>query len=419
MIANAGSQATSVQEAEKYALHYYWYFMLTTAFVFTYFADAAIDLWYHSNVEQSLSQLANNIANATPLRTSATWLNWILVRTTMTLPLQYMLQVNTFVFSCVGLKCCARCTMGGGPGGPIPYRIYIDGGVVFVCVIALAPQSPLVAPIALLYYVVCTPLWRRNCIFMYRPKFDSGGERWPFLSDVMITSLYMGQFLLTLQFLLRDAFGPALFAGLPAIPTYLYRNYLHKRFKRAYEDAGLLQTSLLDGWDNTVPTSAEKREEFRRFLVDAHKAAYIPVCIAGGATNILTAEPAVVIPNEDDDLLGYSDLATSIDQPFDPPESPYFGSQLPKFPSSRGSLSGGDGIPAVALQTNRGAYMRRTMSLSTPRSSVHQMNSASAGSASGADNRLHSFSQNWQKAQEELESVSMQMQSGDPECIQQ
>ena len=34
--------------------------------------------------------------------------------------------------------------MGGGPGGPIPYRIYIDGGVVLVCVIALAPQSPLV-----------------------------------------------------------------------------------------------------------------------------------------------------------------------------------------------------------------------------------------------------------------------------------
>lgn len=47
MIANAGSQATSVQEAEKYALHYYWYFMLVTAFVFTGLADAAIDIWYH------------------------------------------------------------------------------------------------------------------------------------------------------------------------------------------------------------------------------------------------------------------------------------------------------------------------------------------------------------------------------------
>ncbi len=47
MIANAGSQATSVQEAEKYALQYYWYFMLVTAFVFTGLADAAIDIWNH------------------------------------------------------------------------------------------------------------------------------------------------------------------------------------------------------------------------------------------------------------------------------------------------------------------------------------------------------------------------------------
>ena len=44
-IANSGSQATSVQEAEKYALKYYWYFMLVTAFVFTGLADAAISIW--------------------------------------------------------------------------------------------------------------------------------------------------------------------------------------------------------------------------------------------------------------------------------------------------------------------------------------------------------------------------------------
>ena len=34
-----------------------------------------------------------------------------------------------------------------------------------------------------------------------------------------------------------------------------------------------------------------------RFLVDSHKASYVPVCIAGTRTNeILTAEPAVVVP---------------------------------------------------------------------------------------------------------------------------
>jgi hypothetical protein len=44
----------------------------------------------------------------------------------------------------------------------------------------------------------------------------------------------------------------------------------------------------------------EKREEFRQFLVDSHKAAYIPICIAGGASTILTAEPALTMPHEFD-----------------------------------------------------------------------------------------------------------------------
>jgi len=332
-IANSGSRATSVQEAEVYALKYYWFFMLVTAFVLTAFADAAIQIWNSNELEETVQTMLKNVAANTPLGVSGIWLNWIIVRTTMTLPLQYLITINTFIFDCIGWKCCARCAMGGGPGGPIPYRIYIDGGVVFLCVVALAPQSPLVAAAALLYYFFCIPLWRRNCIFMYRPRFDSGGERWPFLSDVLISSLFMGQLLLTLQMVLRDAFGPAVVAFVPAIPTYLYRKNLKKRFERAYKDAGLLQMSLLDGWDNSMATTVEKREQFRQFLVDAHKAAYIPVCIAGGATNVLTAEPAVVVPSDNDDMLGYSDVANNESHPQLPQDhlSPYFGDQAPVF----------------------------------------------------------------------------------------
>lgn len=187
---------------------------------------------------------------------------------------------------------------------------------------------------------------------MYRPKFDSGGEYWPFISDMLITSLFMGQFLLTLQMVLSDAFGPAFIAACPAVPTWLFRSYLIKRFKRAYEDAGLLQTSLLDGWDNTAPTSVESREEFRQFLVDAHKAAYIPVCIAGGAANILTAEPAVVMPSENDDMLGYSDMTTS-----DASASPY-------FRDSNGAANDTEVSPSPKVSSQRGAVARRAMSIS-------------------------------------------------------
>ena len=58
-----------------------------------------------------------------------------------------------------------------------------------------------------------------------------------------------------------------------------------------------MQTSTLDLLNQ--PTTMKEREDFRRFLVDGHRAAYIPVCIAGPASNNLTAEPAMVIPFDD------------------------------------------------------------------------------------------------------------------------
>ena len=115
-------------------------------------------------------------------------------------------------------------------------------------------------------------------------------------------SMVVGQILLTTMVALKEAVGPAIFAALPIIPTLYFRKMSRHRFLKSYMDAGLLQTSLLDGWDNGVPTTMETREEFRQFLVDGHKAAYIPICIAGGATNVLTAEPALVMPHENDTM---------------------------------------------------------------------------------------------------------------------
>lgn len=193
--------------------------------------------------------------------------------------------------------------MGGGPGGPVPYRIYIDSGVVFMTIVALAPVAPLVAPASLVYYLYCAPLWRRNVIFLYRPKFDTGGLRWPFLSEMIISSLCVAQILLTIVMTLKEAIGPAFLSALPLLPIIIQRRFNRRRYLRSYNDAALLQTSQLDGWDNTVPTSGEKRDEYRKFLVDAHKAAYVPICIAGGSTAALTAEPALVIPHENDVLM--------------------------------------------------------------------------------------------------------------------
>jgi hypothetical protein len=91
--------------------------------------------------------------------------------------------------------------------------------------------------------------------------------------------------LLTTQMALKQALGPAIVAAFPILPIYMFQQSMKTKYLRAFNDAALLQTSLLDGWDTTEETSVERREEFRRFLVDAHKAAYVPVCIAATDTD--------------------------------------------------------------------------------------------------------------------------------------
>jgi hypothetical protein len=98
---------------------------------------------------------------------------------------------------------------------------------------------------------------------------------------------------------LKKAFGPALFSGIPILPTYIFGLTARDRFARAYNDAGLLQTSALDGWDTSKGSSKEERQKYREWLVDCHKASFVPICLAG-ETNFFTAEPAVVVPLAND-----------------------------------------------------------------------------------------------------------------------
>ena len=108
--------------------------------------------------------------------------------------------------------------------------------------------------------------------------------------------------LLTTMMVLKKAFGPAILAGLAIIPTHIFSQTAKTRFLKPFTDAGLLQTSQLDGWATSRVSSTKRREEYRKWLVDCHKASFVPVCLAG-ITNSLTAEPAVVVPSRNDQEL--------------------------------------------------------------------------------------------------------------------
>jgi hypothetical protein len=149
----------------------------------------------------------------------------------------------------------------------------VDSSVVMLCLFALAPASPLIAAAAFCYFLICTPMLRWTMIFLYKPKFDMGGYRFKFIFDMCVSGMVVGQILLIAMMSSKRAAGPALAAAIPLIPTIAFRYTTRKRYLRSFDDVALLQSSLLDGWDTNEETSEEKREEFRRFLVDSHKAA--------------------------------------------------------------------------------------------------------------------------------------------------
>mmetsp|Transcript_24637 Transcript_24637/g.68012 ORF Transcript_24637/g.68012 Transcript_24637/m.68012 type:complete len:1091 (+) Transcript_24637:1740-5012(+) len=301
-IANFGSNATSAACAEGSAMRYFWWFMIVSAFTGTSLASALLESFGEGdlNLSMNFQKAMVGIASTIPTIVSATWLNWIIIRASLVLPTQYILQMNAFLLSLLGVKSLARAVQGGGSGGPIPYRIYIDSGVVMLCLLALAPASPLIAIPAFAYFLYSVPMLRWVLIFLYKPKFDVGGARFPFIFDMCVSGMLAGQSLLGTMLLIRGATGPAVLAFLPLGPILFYRWILLNRYLRPFTDLALLQTSLLDGWDTTERTCASKREEFRQFLVDCHKAAYVPICIASDESTVITSEPAVVIPLDTD-----------------------------------------------------------------------------------------------------------------------
>jgi len=294
--------SSSLEMAERKALLFMWYFMLVTAFFGQYLAAMLIQWYYHTgvtNISQSLWSTVNTVATLIPSAIAPQWLNWIIIRYGFIWPGGYFFQMNTFLTKITRMTFLNRIARGGGAGGPTPYRIYVDSGIVLLCIVGLSPMVPIVAPIATIYFIVVQPMLRWLLIFVYRPRYDTGGERWPLCHQIIISSLIMAQILLSVTLALKGSLGCAVFIGCCTFPTFLFSLWTEDRFLRPYKDTALLQTSLLDGGQDSF--SESQREEFRRWLVDCHKASYVPTCLLGSKDNLLTVEPAVVIPKDRDD----------------------------------------------------------------------------------------------------------------------
>lgn len=340
VISNFGSGSASLNEAERHTLKYYWGFMLLTCFTGSFLATITLNLFRFGQTgdlfhDTSAREVVAKIATDLPSTSSAVWLNWILVRTFIVIPLQYLFQFNAHLFKLIKCKCCMRCSQGGGMGGPLPFRLYVDSSVVLLCALTFTIISPLVLPCTFIYFLLTTPLWRRQLILVYRPMFDAGGMRWPFLFTVVMSALYMSIILVSLVLLLKNMYTPAILSILALIPSIDFHRSCNMRFRAAYSDVGLMQAGLINESNKKKGIMDagifdeklyKEKEDFRKWLVDAHLSAFIPICMLDNQhlVEALTAAPAQTVYTEDmlrieedfNDEDGNGNFEGNIDVPF-------------------------------------------------------------------------------------------------------
>mmetsp|Transcript_24447 Transcript_24447/g.67563 ORF Transcript_24447/g.67563 Transcript_24447/m.67563 type:complete len:1179 (+) Transcript_24447:381-3917(+) len=298
MVANFEGSSTSMQKAEERALLFFWYFYVVARFMgqivyssVTGFLDGT-----ESSMENVVTGGISKLAQTVPSQLGPAALSFIMFSAFISWPAMYFLQVNHFLTSMFRLGWINRLLKGGGPGAEIPYRIYVDSGYVLACVTSLAPLCPLIGPVALIYFIILAPMLRWLIFFGYRPRFDGGGDKWPELYHIVVTSLLLGQLVTGASIILKGNIIEGVIIVCCIIPTLLYNSVTLDKYFRQFSDTSLLQTDKIDDANKESYDSMQEREEFRRFLVDCHKASYVPTCLAGGKDSLITAEPAQVIP---------------------------------------------------------------------------------------------------------------------------
>lgn len=126
----------------------YWYFMLVTAFTGSTLATMLLEALTTGELSTSLKDTLVQVARTIPTSQAPVWLNWIVVRTLYTLPVNYLCQAMTWLYGFIQIKWLNRVMRGG----------YVYYTKPLVHVLSISPLS----------YLIC-----------YIPTVEMKRSRWP------------------------------------------------------------------------------------------------------------------------------------------------------------------------------------------------------------------------------------------------
>lgn len=122
-------------------------------------------------------------------------------------------------------------------------------------------QSPLILPFLLVYFCMGYLVYRHQLLYVYSPKFETGGQFWPIVHHCTIFSLILMQLIAIGIFGLKQlSLASTLTIPLPII-TLLFNGYCQKRFSPLFKGYPVELMTKKDKRDENDPTISEFREK--------------------------------------------------------------------------------------------------------------------------------------------------------------
>ena len=132
------------------------------------------------------------------------------------------------------------------PAQGIP-RTYSSALLVFVITFVFSSIAPLILPFSLIFFIFGWGVVRYMSMYVWEPKYESGGIMWLNIVDAVIYGLIMYQCTFIGLFGLKEGFGQAAAVTILPFVSYMWKRYLTSWFTRPFDTLSLAEIRQPEG----------------------------------------------------------------------------------------------------------------------------------------------------------------------------
>ncbi|EFJ49655.1 hypothetical protein VOLCADRAFT_104236 [Volvox carteri f. nagariensis] len=257
-------QARSLSEADRYIAKNMFYFGVFNVFLGGV-AGSTIIQGINSAIEKGPSEIFNLVGTYVPT-SSNFFINYTMFRVFVSVPVRMLwphIGIRMYLIRrYLRLSCIITRRERAFLMAPVSPRYGFEVGmvmIIFLIAFAFSVVSPLLMPMAMLFFAISWLFWRWALLYVYVRKYEGGGTMWPFVFNRVLVCLAIFPAFTACVFVTKHAYAQAIVL-LVTVPVILVRfhKYCYYRFETGLQAMPLEATvaappARVEPWVYTPP----------------------------------------------------------------------------------------------------------------------------------------------------------------------